>query len=73
MKIFHEGVIVKELTDFIEKAEAFKKDPRYQEMPPEIRDFFNEELGRFKYHLEILEKKRIIKRANSIDLCEDEF
>ena len=48
---------MKELKDFIEEAERFKKDPKYQTMSPEIRDFFNEELGRFKFALEISDEK----------------
>lgn len=73
VKIFRERAIMKEITDFIEKLEAFKKDPKYQEMHQELREFFNEQLGRFKSDIEILEKERRIRRTNNCDLCEDEF
>ncbi len=46
----------KNITNFLEYAEEFKKDPKYQEMPLDMRDFFNEEIGSFKYALEILKK-----------------
>jgi len=50
----------KTIKDFLDHAEEFKKDPKYETMPAETRDFFNEEIGKFKYSLEILEegKKR---------------
>jgi len=48
--------MINAVKDFIEKAEKFKKDPQYQTMPLELRDFFNEELGRFKLALEISDK-----------------
>lgn len=38
---------------FIKKAEKFKLCEKYKEMTPETRDFFNEELGRFKLLVEL--------------------
>lgn len=37
----------------IEEAEKFKETDKYKDMTPEIRDFFNEELGRFKLLVEL--------------------
>jgi len=48
----------KTIKDFLDHAEKFKKDPKYETMEPHIRDFFNEEIGKFKYVLEILEEGR---------------
>jgi hypothetical protein len=33
---------------FIEESEKFKSTEKYKEMPLDLRDFFNEEIGRFK-------------------------
>ncbi len=41
------------ILEFIGKAEEFKKDPIYQTMPGDLRDFFNEELVKFKLFLEL--------------------
>jgi hypothetical protein len=46
----------KVLKDFIEYAEEFKKCTEYQNMPMDERDFFNEEIGSFKYALEIIQE-----------------
>ncbi len=46
----------KTLKDFIDYAEEFKKNPEYQNMPMNERDFFNEEIGGFKYALEIIQE-----------------
>ncbi len=54
-----------EIEKFIQEAEKFKKDPKYQTMPLEIRDFFNEELGRFKFALEIVDEKEREKMCQS--------
>ncbi len=44
------------ILQFIQEAEKFKKTDKYQEMPSNLRDYFNEEIGRFKLMLELLEK-----------------
>lgn len=45
------------VTRFIKEANEFKKESKYQEMPNDLRDFFNEEIGRFKLILEAFEIK----------------
>lgn len=52
-KELHVGMQMNPINEFIVKAEDFKKDPKYQTMPPELRDFFNEEIGKFKMFLEL--------------------
>lgn len=47
---------MEEIFDFITQAEEFKKTDKYQEMPDYLRDYFNEEIGRFKGIKELLEK-----------------
>jgi len=42
-----------EINKFVEEAEKFKQTETYQSMPIDKRDFFNEELGRFKLILEM--------------------
>jgi len=42
--------------DFITQAEEFKKTDKYKEIPDHLRDFFNEEIGRFKVIKELVEK-----------------
>lgn len=42
-----------EVKRFIEQAEKFKATEKYQSMPNEHRDFFNEEIGRFKLMVEL--------------------
>lgn len=42
------------ISKFIEDAEEFKKSSKYDSMPSDLRDFFNEELGKFKLFLDIL-------------------
>ena len=50
---------MEEIQKFIEETEEFKKDPRYETMPAHLRDWLNEELGRFKAYLDLhaLKKK----------------
>ena len=38
---------------FIKEAEKFKDSERYKDMPNDMRDFFNEELGRYKMLIEL--------------------
>ena len=40
---------------FVQEAEKFKLCERYKTMPEQHRDFFNEELGRFKMLVELNE------------------
>lgn len=51
------------ITEFIGKSEDFKKDPIYQTIPLELRDFFNEEIGKFKMFLEL---EKIKEEKNEI-------
>jgi hypothetical protein len=41
------------LSQFLEMAEVWKKDPTYQTMPLGLRDFFNQEIGRMSALIEI--------------------
>jgi predicted nucleic acid-binding Zn-ribbon protein len=43
---------------FVKEAEEFKKCQKYAEMPLDLRDFFNEELGRFKFALGAFDGKK---------------
>ncbi len=51
------NIEINPIIKFIEDIETFKKSPKYQTMPSELRDFLNEEIGRFKMVSEIMEDK----------------
>lgn len=49
----------------IQEAEKFKQTKKYKDMPLEQRDFFNEELGRFKLMVELNNSCQAAKEKNS--------
>jgi uncharacterized Zn ribbon protein len=44
---------MEKILKFLKESEEFKKTDKYESMPLDMRDFFNQEIGRFKMVLEI--------------------
>lgn len=62
-RIVMEGL--EQVKKFIQEAEKFKTTEKYQTMPSEQRDFFNEELGRFKLMVELDNSYQTGQKKNS--------
>jgi hypothetical protein len=50
---------------FIKQSEEFKTSEMYKTMPNDQRDFFNEELGRFKLLVELNDSSQAVEKINS--------